>query len=90
MSTVGDIMRTLGGVHYTGGYHAYTAGHHDLYGGRSLGKHLNLYGNPSVLNIPQYTHDIPHIHHGIPIVLMLLPSVLNTPGCNHDITRCTQ
>ena len=25
---------------------------------RSLRKQLNLYGNPSVLNIPQCTHDI--------------------------------
>ena len=34
--------------------------------GRSLGKQLNLYGNPSVLNIPRCTHDIPHTPHGIP------------------------
>ena len=52
MSTVGDIMNTLRGVQYTGAYH-------DKYGGRSMGKQLNLYGNSSVLNIPQCTHDIP-------------------------------
>ena len=42
-----------------GGYHEYTRGYRDKYGGRSLGKQLNLYGNPSVLNIPRFTHDIP-------------------------------
>ena len=41
-------------------------GYHDKCEGRSFGKHLNLYGNPSVLNIPRSTHDIPHTHHGIP------------------------
>ena len=55
----GDIMSTLGG------YHEYTGGYHDKCGGRSLEKQLNLYGNTSVLNIPWYTHDIPHIYHGI-------------------------
>ena len=29
-----------------GGYHGYTGGYHDKCGGRSLGKQLNLYGNP--------------------------------------------
>ena len=43
-------------------------GYHGKFGGRSLGKQLNLYGNLSVLNIPQCTHDIPHTHHGIPPV----------------------
>ena len=33
-------MSTVGGVH-------------DKSGGRSLGKRLNLHGNPSVLNIPE-------------------------------------
>ena len=33
--------------------------YHDKCGGTSLGKQLNLYGNPSVLNIPGCTHDIP-------------------------------
>ena len=49
----GDIMSTVGGYHeYTGvfstlgGYHEYTGGYHDKCGGRSLGKQLNLYGNP--------------------------------------------
>ena len=50
--------------------------------GRSLGKQLNLYGNPSVLNISRCTHDISHTHHGISRygVLMVSPTVLNTPG----------
>ena len=57
MSTVGE-------------YHEYTRGgaYHDKCGGRSLGKQLNLYGNPSVLNILRCTHDILHTHHGIPPV----------------------
>ena len=49
-------------------------GYHDKCGGRSLGKQLNLYGNPSVLNIPRFTHDIPS-------VLMV---------CIHDISQCTE
>ena len=40
-------------------------GYHDKCGGRSLGKQLNLYGNPSVLNIPWCIHDIPHTHRDI-------------------------
>ena len=59
MSTVGDIMSTLEGVQYTGGYHEYTGGYHDKCEGRSLGKQFNLYGNPSVLNIPQCTEHPP-------------------------------
>ena len=63
MSTVG-LFSTLGG------YHEYTGGYHDKCGGRSLGKQLNLYENPSVVNIPQCTHDIPPVSlqctHGIP------------------------
>ena len=68
MSTVGDIMSTLGVLSTPEGYHGYTGGYHDKCRGRSLGKQLNLYENSSVLNIPQYTHDIPHTHHGIPSV----------------------
>ena len=69
----------MGDFQYIGGYHEYTGGvqyaggdimstpggSHDKCGGRSLGKQLNSYGNPSVLNIPRCTHDIPHTHHGI-------------------------
>ena len=53
---------------YGGGYHEYTGGcsvhrgislvqrgYHDRCGGRSLGRQLNLYGNPSVRNIPRCT-----------------------------------
>ena len=58
MSTVGGIMSTLGVFNTPGEYY-------DKCGGRSLGKQLNLYGNPDVLNIPRYTHDNPPTHHGI-------------------------
>ena len=47
--TLGDIMSTPGR-------------YHDKCGGRPLGKQLNLYGNPSVLNIPRCTHDIPPVY----------------------------
>ena len=76
----GDTMSTLGV------YHEYTGGYHDKCGGRSLGKQLNLYGNPSELNIPRCIHDIPsHSSWCPPGVLMISPSVLNTPWCTHDI-----
>ena len=54
MSTPGDIMSTPGGCH-------------DKCGGRLLGKQLNLYGNPSVLNITRYTHDIPQCTENPPV-----------------------
>ena len=82
-STLGDIMheysKGISGVHWgcsvkLRGYHEYTVGYYDKYVGRSLGKQLRLYGNPSVLNIPRCTHGIPHTHHassqfthGIPV-----------------------
>ena len=47
------------GVQYTGGYHEYTGRYHDKCGGKSLGKQLNLYGNPSVLKKPQCTEHLP-------------------------------
>ena len=50
----GDIMSTL-------------RGYHEKCVGRSLGKQLNLYGNPSVLMIS-------------PTLIMVSPSVLNTPA----------
>ena len=65
MSTVGDIMSTVGVFSTLGGYHEDTRGYRGKCGGRSLRKHLNLYGNPSVLNILWCTHDIHHTHHGI-------------------------
>ena len=71
------LFSTPGRYHeYTGGYHEYTGGYHEKYGGRSLGKQLNLSGNPSVLNILWCTHDIPHTHHGI-------------FQCTHGIPQCT-
>ena len=83
MSTVVDVMSTLGGVQYTGGYH-------DKCGGRSLRKHLNLYGNPGVLNMSQCTHDIPHTHHGIPQCTHGIPQCTEHPHCTHDIPQCTE
>ena len=71
MSTLGDIMSTPGG-------------YHDKCGGRSLSKQLNLYGNPSVLNIPRSTHDIPLVYSWYP------PSVLDTPCCTHGVPQCTE
>ena len=53
MSTLEDIMVHWRDIMSTPG------GNHDKCGGRSLGKQLNLYGNPSVLNISRCTHDIP-------------------------------
>ena len=93
MSTVGGNHKNTGGVQYTGEYHEYNGGY-DKCGVRSLG---NLYGNPSVLNIPQCTHDIsPHSSWYRSAVLMVSPTVLNTPGvlmvspqCTHDIPQCT-
>ena len=48
-------------------------------GGRSLGKQLNLYGNPCVLMIS------PTLILVSTIVLMVSPSVPNPPCCPHDI-----
>ena len=49
-------------------------GYHDECGGRSLVKQLNLYGNPSVLNILRCTHDIPpHSSRYPPSVFMVPP-----------------
>ena len=46
-------------------------------------KNLLLFEYPTVLNIPHGTHDIPHMHHGIPKELKLQrvvsPTVLNPP-----------
>ena len=57
-STLGDIMSRLGVFSTLGDIMSTLGGYHDRCGGRSLGKQLNLYGNPSVLNILQCTHDI--------------------------------
>ena len=53
-----DTISTLGVFSTPGRCHKCTGGCHDKCGGRSLGKQLNLYGNPGVLNIPWYTHGI--------------------------------
>ena len=64
--------------------------------GRSLGKQLNLCGNPSVLNIPWCTHDISHNHHDIPQCTHGIAQCTEHPRCTHDIShthhgtpRCT-
>ena len=59
-STLGDIMSTRGCSVYWGDIMSTPGGYHDKCWGRSLGKQLNLYGNPSVLNIPCCTHAVPH------------------------------
>ena len=74
-----------GGVQYTGDIMSTLEGYHDKCGGRSLGKQLNLYGNPSVLNISRCTHDIPHTHHGIPSVYSWYPLT----GLNNPRIYCT-
>ena len=83
-------MSTQEGVQYTGRYHEYTEGYHDKCGESSLGKLLNLYGNPSVLNIPRCTHDMPHTHHGIPQCTHGIPHCTELPWCTHDTPRCTE
>ena len=60
-------MSTLGGVPvYRGDIMRTPGGYNDKCGGKSLGKQLNLYGNPSILNTARCTHDISHTHHCIP------------------------
>ena len=59
-------MSKLGGFSTPGDIMSIPGGYHDKCGVRSLGKQLNLYGKPSVLNIPRFTHDIPSHCHGIP------------------------
>ena len=83
MSTVEDIIDTLGcSVHWgdimstPGEYHEYTGGYQDTCRGRSLWKQLNLYGNPSVLNSPgtlTISHTDTHTHSSW------------YPYCTHDI-----
>ena len=87
------MFSTPRGYHeYSGGYHEYTGGvqytggYHDKCGVRSLQIQLNLYGNPTVLNIPWCTHDIPpHSSWYPPVYSWYPPTVLNTPQCSHDI-----
>ena len=105
----GDIMSTLGSLSTPGapgapgGYHEYTRGYHDKHGTMSLGKQLNLFGNPSVLNIPHCTHDIsPHSSWYPSGVIMISPTrimvspvyswycpVYWTPQCTRGVPRCT-
>ena len=76
MSTVGDIMSTVGGyleyrggVQYRGGYHEkcggyleYRGGYHEYCGGCSVPweENLLLFEYPTVLNTPHSTQDNPH------------------------------
>ena len=94
--TGGNHEYSRGYLEYTGGVQ-YTGGYHDKCGGSSLGKQVNLYGNPSVLNISWCTHDIsPHSSWYPPVYSWYLPSVLETPAVlmislhtHHRIPRCT-
>ena len=67
LSTLGDIMSTLEVFSAPGRYHEYTGEYHDKCGGRSLGKQLNLYGNPSVPNISRCTFYIPQCTEHAPV-----------------------
>ena len=61
-STTGDVQYNRGcSVHWVD-IMSTMGGYHDRRGGRSSGKQLNLYGNPSVLNIPRCTHDVPPVY----------------------------
>ena len=56
-------MNSSGEYHeYIGGCHEYIGGYHDSCGRVSLIKafHFSI-ENPDVLNIPQCSHDIPHM-----------------------------
>ena len=74
-------------------------------GGGRKGNQLNLYGNPSVLNILWCTHDIPpHSLWYLSSVLMVSPPIMNSPAvlmishtlimislrCSHGIPHCTE
>ena len=56
-------------------------GYHDKCGERSLGKQLNLYGNPSVLNTPTVLMISSQCTEHPPMYSMIFPSVLNIPRC---------
>ena len=64
-------------------------GYHDKCEGRSFGTQLNWYGNPSVLTIPQCTHDIPQCTHDIPQCTHDIPGVLNDIPGVVNIPQCT-
>ena len=55
--------------------------------GDVTGKTIYFVWNPGELNIPRFTHDIPHTHHSITPVYSWYPSgVLRvTPRCTHGI-----
>ena len=78
-------MQYTGDVQYTGDIMSTPAGYHDKYGGRSLGKQLNLYGSPGVLNIPGGLLISPHTQYGIPQCTHGIPSVLNDARRTHAI-----
>ena len=106
-----SVQYTEGYHEYSGEYYEHTGGcsvhcgniistpggYQDKCGGKSLGKQLNLNGNPGVLNIPSVLMISPRTHHSIsPMYLWYLPSVLSNPDvlvtsphCTHDIPRCT-
>ena len=70
MSTLGDVMSTLGDVMSTLGGCLVHQGDIMMHVGEQVGKNFSIsIENPDVLNIPQCTHGIPHMHHDIPDVL---------------------
>ena len=77
MEYIGGISAIHWGCSVNWGYHEYSGGGDIMInvGLRSLGKQLNLYRNPSVLNIPLCTHDIPSLIMVSPSVLMVSFSV---------------
>ena len=69
MMSVGDIMFTLGDIMSPQGVFSTlenimsaSGGYHDKCRGRSLGKHLNLYGNISVLMISTHSSCYPPVY----------------------------
>ena len=76
MSTVGGYLEYRGGcsvpwgdiMMHVGGYHDARGGYHEYRGGCSVlwGESQLLFEYPTVLNTPNGTHDIPHMHHDIP------------------------
>ena len=90
MSKVGNIMSTLGVFSTLGGYHEYTGGYHDKCRGRSLGKQLNLYGNPGVLNIPRCTHDTPSVLNTLRCTAQTLCRVITTISGCYWMEACSQ
>ena len=93
LSTVRDVMSTLGGDHDGyGGYHEYsggvqyTGGYHEYTGGDTM---MRTPGFPYKLIVSPMT--FPHIYPEFLPGVLNAPSVLMiSPHCTHDIPRCTE